>query len=223
MTSTTVAEFDGTTQAPPSTIEFPARTAFRTAVAEVADKARAVLPQCNGRIEKAVSIVLAGDVELLDDGTAKVASQSHGTTKYFVVNGACECPDFSRAPSGMCKHRLAYGIAKRATTLGTQKLEAMVGATPADEPAPAPVSPLPEAPVSITIKGTINGQDVMVTVRGTDLPSVWQQVTHASTRLDTPEALPRCATHGVALQKHRNTKGTWYSHKLDDGSWCKGT
>jgi hypothetical protein len=53
-----------------------------------------------------VAIVLAGDVELLPEGKAKVASQSNGTTKYFVVNGACECPDFSKAPQGMCKHRV---------------------------------------------------------------------------------------------------------------------
>ena len=40
---------------------------------------RAKLPECNGRVDSAVKIVLAGDVELLSDGTAKVASQSNGT------------------------------------------------------------------------------------------------------------------------------------------------
>jgi hypothetical protein len=51
-------------------------------------------------------MVLAGDVELLEDGTARVASQSHGTTKYFIVNGECECKDYPKAPSHWCKHRL---------------------------------------------------------------------------------------------------------------------
>jgi len=69
----------------------PARQAWREAVAEIAEKAKATLPQCNGRVDKAVAIVLAGDVELLDGGKAKVASQSNGTTAYFVVNGTCEC------------------------------------------------------------------------------------------------------------------------------------
>ena len=48
--------------------ESPARTAWREAVAEVADNAKATLPACNGRIEKAVSIVLAGDVVVGAEG-----------------------------------------------------------------------------------------------------------------------------------------------------------
>src|SRR2546421_10670985 len=82
----------------------PARTVWREAVAEIAEKAKATLPECNGRVEKAVAIVLNGDVELLADGKAKVASQSNGTTTYFVVNGTCECKDFPKAASGWCKH-----------------------------------------------------------------------------------------------------------------------
>jgi hypothetical protein len=52
-------------------------------VAEVAARAKAALPEANGRIESAVKLVLAGDVELRPDGTAQVASQSNGTTAYF--------------------------------------------------------------------------------------------------------------------------------------------
>ena len=80
------------------------REAFRAAVAEIATTARTTLPECNGRVDKAVALVLAGDVELLPDGKAKVASQANGTTQYFVVNGTCECKDFPKAPSGWCKH-----------------------------------------------------------------------------------------------------------------------
>ena len=69
----------------------PARAAWREAVAAIADKAKAKLPECNGRVGKAVALVLAGDVELLPDGTARVASQSNGTTAYHVVNGHCDC------------------------------------------------------------------------------------------------------------------------------------
>jgi hypothetical protein len=105
----------------------PARQVWRDAVAEIADKANAALPECNGRVEKAVALVLAGDVELLDGGTAKVASQSNGTTQYFVVNGTCECKDFPKAPQGFCKHRLAYGIYKRATALAKARLAQLDG------------------------------------------------------------------------------------------------
>src|SRR5215471_10862 len=103
--------------------ENPARRAWREAVSEIAERAKAALPETvNGRIEKAIAIVLNGDVELLPDGKAKVASQSNGSTTYFVVNGECQCKDFPKAPQGFCKHRLAYGIHKRAYTLAKQRL-----------------------------------------------------------------------------------------------------
>jgi hypothetical protein len=71
--------------------EHAARAAWREAVQEIAEKAKATLPECNGRVDAAVKIVLAGDVELLDDTTAKVASQSQGQVMYHVVNGECTC------------------------------------------------------------------------------------------------------------------------------------
>ena len=134
----------------------PARTAWREAIAEIAEKAKATLPECNGRIEKAVAIVLNGDVELLEGGKAKVASQSNGTTAYHIVNGECSCKDFPKAPQGFCKHRLAYGIHKRAYTLAKQKLAQLDSASsgqaetpsqPTPTQPPAPSAPLPEAPV----------------------------------------------------------------------------
>ena len=67
------------------------RQAFRAAVTAVADRARATLTASHTRIDKAVAIVLAGDVELLADGTARVAGQCQGATQYRVVNGTCDC------------------------------------------------------------------------------------------------------------------------------------
>ena len=90
--------------------EIPTRQAWRTAVAKIAEKAKATLPQCNGRVEKAVAIVLNGDVELLPDSKAKIASQSNGSTTYHIVNGTCECKDFVKAPNQWCKHKLARAI-----------------------------------------------------------------------------------------------------------------
>src|SRR5215468_12787466 len=107
--------------------ENPTRQIWRDAVAEIAEKAKQTLPECNGRVDSAVKIVLNGDVELLPDGKAKVASQSNGTTKYYVVNGECSCPDYPKAPQGFCKHRLAYGIHKRAYTLAKQRLAQLDG------------------------------------------------------------------------------------------------
>src|SRR3989441_6072655 len=141
----------------------PARRAWRDAVAEVAERAKAALPEAvNGRIEKAVAIVLNGDVELLGDGKAKVASQSNGTTTYAVCNGTCECRDFATAEGGWSTHRAAAAIHKRAMALAKAKLDTLNDsqAVLPSQPAPAqsqaspavPSTPLPEAPVSITLR-----------------------------------------------------------------------
>jgi hypothetical protein len=98
----------------------PDRTAWRKAVADVAAKASEKMPESLGRITAAVKLALAGDVDLLPDGGAMVASRTKAGTEYFVVNGACECPDFQRAPGQFCAHRLAYGLVVRANELVAQ-------------------------------------------------------------------------------------------------------
>jgi hypothetical protein len=60
-------------------------------VQEIAAKAKSTLPDCAGRIESAVKLVLNHEVELLEDGKATVASQSNGQVVYHLVNGACTC------------------------------------------------------------------------------------------------------------------------------------
>jgi hypothetical protein len=134
--------------------ETPARQAWREAVAEIAAKAHEKLPECNGRIDKAVVLVLAGDVTLQADGIAHVASQSNGSTAYQVVDGHCDCQDFAKAPYNLCKHRLSAAIARRAQELTTAKLADLNGQAesphqPASTQLDAPTAPLPEAPVSI--------------------------------------------------------------------------
>ena len=226
--------------------ETPARTAWREAVAEIAEKAKATLPACTGRVDKAVAIVLAGDVELLPDGTAKVASQSNGTTVYHVVNGHCDCRDFEKAPHQFCKHRLSAAIARRAQELTKVKLAGTNGqAEPLSQPAPAqsdtPTVPLPEAPVSITLKATLHGHEVMVTLRGVDFASVKAQVEQASewlsvqapaqpptqppsqgTMQSAHEDSPYCHKHKAVLKRYERNGQVWYSHKTADGRWCRG-
>src|SRR5262245_12992248 len=144
------------------------RQVWRQAVAEIADKATAALPQCQGRIEKAVSLVLAGDVDMLGDGTARVASQSNGQTVYHIVNGHCDCRDFEHAPESWCKHRLAHAIAKRAYTQAKAKLDTGTGGQ-AIKPQPAPVAPpLPEAPASVNVHLEMCGRQVQLTLRDAD-------------------------------------------------------
>jgi hypothetical protein len=201
----------------------PARAAWRAAVAEIAAKAKETLPECNGRVDSAVKIVLAGDVELLADGTAKVASQSNGTTKYFVVNGECSCPDFAKAPSNWCKHRIAAGLAKRVAARARAQLDTPANGqtTAPSQPPPAQASPavsstaLPEAPVSITLKATLHGHEVLVTLRGTDFASVKVQVEAASQWLQAQDGpatadTPQCPKHGVPMKLNHGKDGsTW--------------
>jgi hypothetical protein len=224
-----------------SSPDFGARAAWCEAVAAIAEKAKAKLPECNGRVDKAVSLVLNGDVELLPDGTAKVASQSNGSTAYHVVNGHCDCRDYEKAPGQLCKHRLSAAIARRAQELIKAKLE---GATNSQAEAPsqpaqpdAPTTPLPEAPVSITLKATLHGHEVMVTLRGVDFASVKAQVEQASEWLkvqapaqpptQSPEHPDRgerpgwCAKHSVQMTQQHKHGRSWWSHKIPEG-WCKG-
>ena len=216
----------------------PARVAWREAVAEIADKAKATLPQCNGRVESAVKIVLAGDVELLEGGKAQVASQSNGQTVYHVVNGECTCKDYPKAPSGWCKHRIAAGMQKRATALAKQKLEAPANgqATTPEPPAqphasPAvPATPLPEAPASANCYVTLAGRKVQVTLRDSDeqrllvrLEALLQRFP-AEAEPEGEQAQPEgwCRKHAVPMKLNHGKDGsTWYSHKTADG-WCKG-
>ena len=146
--------------------ENTARQAWREAVAEIADKAKAKLPACSGRVDSAVKIALAGDVALLADGTAHVASQSNGSMAYQVVNGHCDCQDFAKAPHNLCKHRLSAAMVRRAQELMKQRLEQRNGASepPAESPQEQPqheaVSSLPEAPASANVHVVLAGRTV---------------------------------------------------------------
>jgi len=187
---------------------------------------------------------LGGDVELLPDGKARVASQANGTTEYVVCNGTCECKDFPKAPSGWCKHRIAAGLYKRAQALVQKKLSAGPNGqaeAPAQAQPEASTAPLPEAPVSITLKATLHGHKVLVTLRGVDFASVKAQVEQASQWLSVqapaqpptqPPAQgktqrahddsPYCRAHKAVLKRYERNGQVWYSHKTADGRWCRG-
>lgn len=145
----------------PATPTGDTRQQFRETVAQVAEKAKAILPTAvNGRVEAAVKLVLQGDVEPQEDGTIRVGSSD--PTRYYVLTGqACTCTDFTqgKAPQGWCKHRVAAGIAKR--------VNEMLAALPAPAPEPTPVA-LPEAPCSINFKGMLHGYEMQFTIRDAD-------------------------------------------------------
>ena len=179
-------------------------------------------------------MVLAGDVELLPDGTANVGSASDSETIYH-VNGSCPCADFPRAPEHQCKHRLAYGIHKRAMTLTTQRLDAKTVPAPPCPPPPPPAGALPEAPASVNCYLTVGGRQCQVTLRDTDETRLLarldallarfpasppaEQGTSPPQTADAPEGWRE--RHQVPMRQQRNQKGTWWSHRTGKG-WCKG-
>ena len=98
---------------------------------------------------------------------------------------------------------------------------------PVEEPG-QPAVPLPEAPVSMTLKATLHGHEVLVTLRGVDFASVRAQVEEASTWLQAqtpaqtpqpPATTPLCPQHGV-LKPSTKGQGWYCPHKRDDGTWC---
>jgi hypothetical protein len=97
-----------------------------------------------------------------------------------------------------------------------------------------PTPPLPEAPVSITLKASLHGYEALVTLRGHDFASVQAQVEQASQWLRSqapaqPPSPPQgtgqdkdwCPIHQVRMKETTKDGRTWLSHKTDQG-WCKG-
>jgi len=211
---------------------FTARQTFRETVATVAEKAKAKLPQAvNGRIEKAVSLVLQGDVEPMADGTITVYSSTDATRRYVLQGTSCTCADFERgqAPDGWCQHRIAAGIQKRVTELlpNAQDETSVPGVT--TDTAPMPAS-LPEAPASVNCHLTLAGRQVQLTLRDTDetrlltrLQAVLAQYPMPEPPAGPPQGTGKdwCAQHQVQMKRHENAKGVWYSHFID-GAHCKG-
>ncbi len=178
-----VTEYDWESDTFTHHAENAARKEWREAVAEIAEKAKTTLPDCVGRVDRAVQMVLNHDVELLEDGQAKVASQSNGEVVYHLVNGACTFKYYPKVPSNWCKHRIAAGLYKRATALIQRKLAQSNGASNGTHngqvaAAPEPVPVQAEAP-------TVPHADVPVPVQ----PAAPQE---------TPQAVPQ--QHVVFIQ-----------------------
>lgn len=202
---------------------------FRALLDELAQKATTRYPACAKRIASATRLILSSRAMLNPDGTATIQSEkTEGKT--YTVNGHCSCVDAQYgAPDGMCKHRFAKSLLKRALQ-DMSTTEACEPASPlvarGHEDAPLAQAPLPEAPVSITLKGVIHGQEVLVTLRGTDFASVRAQVEQACQWLKAQSPQPaveaqQCPIHGVPMKRHEKGGTVWYSHR-NGAKWCKG-
>lgn len=142
-------------------------------------------------------------------------------------------------------------MATVATPTATCKalIDDLYGPTDPSGQAWAATEPLPEAAFSLTLKGSIGGIEAMLTIRGQSPETFRANVAAVRGLLDTPAAPaptpapqsygPRqaekalgpapieppegwCTVHNVQMRRQSNQRGSWWSHKGDDGSWCKG-
>jgi hypothetical protein len=208
------------------------RNHFREALGGLASRMQVKIPALNGRVERACRLVLGGDVELHEDGTAFVNSLSTPTLTYQVAPGLCQCKDFDRAPEHLCCHRLAAGFLRK-----------LLAQVPPAEETPAPV-PLPEARVSINVRLSVRGHDVQITLRGEAEAEVMARLDAVLDRYAPPPpqapsqgqpltpqqhnaaAMHRrvsdfCPVHNVQMQLNQKEGRSWWSHRTDQG-WCKG-
>jgi UTP:GlnB (protein PII) uridylyltransferase len=223
-----IASYDWTSDSFTQHIATSAQVAFRTAVLQVADKAKLVLEANASRIDKAVALVLNGFVEIVD-GKCRVASQTNGKTIYHQVNGTCTCLDFTqgKAPNGFCKHRLAHGLYRRAMELVHVQepiVEAQSKVTA--ETVQVPVQHT-EAPASVNFHTTLAGRQVQITLRETDetrllarLETLLQRFSVIEEPKESAQREGWCYKHNVQMKLNHGKRGSWWSHKTADGQWC---
>jgi hypothetical protein len=223
------------------------------ALCQAEAQARSTLPvELHERLSAAVALVKDGRVFQDSAGDWQVDSSSEAGLTY-TVNGSCNCSDHHFNKPRWCKHQLAMFLSQRVLSLMAQPaapvVPEMVEPWPDNDPEPAPTPPavplpeappsLPEATFALTLKGTLGGQDAMLTVRGMTASEFQANLAAVRGLLDPPQA-PRapapekksgaaqspgegwCAVHQVAMKLNHGKDGrTWLSHKTPEG-WCKG-
>jgi hypothetical protein len=98
-----------------------------------------------------------------------------------------------------------------------------------------------EAPASWTVRYSVNGYDCMLTLRGESgnelLPRAQAALRWLTESGAQPVAKPTngndgkaqdhpalkvCKYHNAEMKRHEKDGQVWYSHKLADGTYCKG-
>ena len=204
-------------------------TSFPQAVKLVAEIAQAKLAQpLHGSVQRATALVLHRHVWLDDDGRHAQVRSADGQT-WYLVNGNCTCLEAPQAPDGLCAHRLAVGLYRRASELLHSQGQPEVSA-----PAPA----LPEAPASVNVRVLIGRHECQWTLRDVSEDRLAERLQTFLARF--PEAVkakgqgdaarapssapgepPSCRYHGP-MKASTKAPGTWFcASKMGDGSYCK--
>jgi hypothetical protein len=111
-------------------------------------------------------------------------------------------------------------------------------------PMTPPPEPCPEALFSLTLRGAIDGNETLLTVRGMT-PAEFQQNLASVRGLLDPKPQPQtpasaaspqqhnaaaqhrpitgvCPIHQVAMKENVKDGRSWWSHRTVEGQWCKG-
>jgi hypothetical protein len=199
-------------------------TTFTQAVERVSALAHAKLPpELHGHLERATALVIHRHVWMDEDGRHGQVLSSDGQT-WYVCNGHCTCMGVTHAPQGLCKHRLAVALYRRASELLAQQ----GGATPA-----AAAAALPEAPASVNVRLCVFGHECQFTMRDSDearlverlqaLLARFPQQAKTTSEASAPASgeTPTCLYHG-AMRESTKVKGTFYCpSRMGDGTFCK--
>ena len=227
------------------------RRRFRQVLSELAEKAKVKLPESAGRIDSAVKIVLAGDVEgQQEDGSWRVGSCTDPLVTHRVQGTSCSCDDsqYGKAPGGFCKHILSVILLRRANeVLESEAPPAALTAESVVLPEPNMVAAhlLPEAPASLNFRAMVGGFETQITLRDASEHRLLERlgsllasgkVQPLPTRTPPQPLSPQqhnamaggktmpgyCKVHGVEIILNTGKDGRqWYSHRTDDG-FCKG-
>ena len=176
-------------------------------------------PERLGELARAHALIRHGQVlpSAEDPQTGQVLSSDGQKT--YTVNGVCDCQAGQHGKP--CKHLQSWRLYQYIA----RKVEAL--------PAPGALTsgestPLPEAPVSITLKASVHGFETLVTLRGADFASVQAQVEHAAQWLKaqapqqgSSQGKDWCSKHGIQMKQTTKDGRSWWSHKTAAG-WCKG-
>ena len=132
---------------------------------------RRLQPEHHSRLIKAWELVVERAVKDNADGSHTVKGVDQ--PEYLVNPSGCTCTDCTsgQAPLGLCKHVLAVALQKRSMQKFQELAEALT--RPQASESSTPPAGLPEAPISICLKGTLGGiPNTLVTLRGRDMREI---------------------------------------------------
>jgi len=85
-----------------------------------------------------------------------------------------------------------------------------------------------EIETNVSLTGSVQGQEVTFSFTAPSGSLGYQMSVVLAKLMDKPSTQNEqrddhiCPIHGVPMKKHTQNGDTWYSHKLDDGTWCRG-